>query len=121
MVKKINYKINSIKFIIFFLLAGLLLPSCKQKQETSQTASEIQIENVQEEPITTEIKTESTEKRTFRSEHPILFTIIIFSILLTTIIVAFIIKSSLPELSNILNKLFGNLDIIGKLSKLKNK
>ena len=53
-------------FIVYFLLAGLLLfPSCKQKQKTNQTTSETQIEKVQEAQAVTDIETDSVKKRTF--------------------------------------------------------
>ena len=88
-------------FLIYFLLAGLFLfPSCKQKQKTNETITETQIENAQEEQVATDIKTDSEKKRTFHSEHPVLFTIIILAILITIFTITMLVKSSCNEVSN---------------------
>ncbi len=104
-------------FVVYFLLAGLLLfPSCKQKHGTNQTTSETQIEKVQEEQAVTDIETDSVKKRTFRTEHPVLFTIIILAILFTIIIVLIILKITVPDL---IDKAYNLLNIIDKLSNLR--
>ena len=98
--KHYNPKINVSKVIIliYFLLAGFFVfSSCRQKQETKQTSSATQIESINEEQSVTEEKIDSTKKRTFISEHPILFIIIVLATILT---IYFLIKSSYTEVSN---------------------
>ena len=101
--KNRNQKINVSKVIIliYFLLAGFFLfSSCKQKQKTNQTSSETQIESIKEEQTKQEVRIDTTKERTFKTEHPILFTIIIIAILLTVIIIFLIIKSIFSDTSD---------------------
>ena len=101
--KHYNPKINVSKVIIliYFLLAGFFVfSSCRQKQETKQTSSATQIESINEEQSVTEEKIDSTKKRTFISEHPILFSIIILATILSILTIYFLIKSSYTEVSN---------------------
>lgn len=123
--KHCNQKINVSKVIIliYFLLAGFFLfSSCKQKQKTNQTSSETQIESINEEQTKQEVRIDTTKERTFKTEHPILFTIIIIAILLTVIIIFLIIKSTFSDTSDAISQIVSVGTIgLGILNSVINK